>query len=202
MYTLLIDKQNEIWRRLLELYYPEGASVLDFTAGAATLHKGLPAKYRLTLCDKHEGNIVRDLITDSYEDLGQHDAAVFDPPCLVRRLSFDYPLRDKGTARGQWRSRRLERHVTNQSVSQFNDRLEALNIKAPSILKPQGLLFCKVMDVRFKDELVPHHFEVWKRLANFRLVDHGVYLRQGATTWGSKRHLQNLHGHWMVFRRL
>jgi hypothetical protein len=201
MFTVLIEKQNVIWQRLLDCYFPNGANILDFTTGTGTLHKCLDLqKYRLTLCDKHPGHIVKDLMLDDYDDLGLHDCAFFDPPCLIERVCFDYPTQSKGTSPTQWISRRLEHHVSNQSLEEFNARIVALNIKAPTVLKQGGLLFCKVMDTRHNGTFIPHHFNIWKTLTHFTLIDHAIYVRQGATTWESRHHLQNLHGHWMVFR--
>jgi hypothetical protein len=196
MFTLLLDKHSTIWRRLLELYFPDGTTIFDFTAGSARLHEGLPARYKLTLCDRHPPHIIRDLMRHWYTDLGRHGAALFDPPHLIKRESLDY----EGPS--AWRKRGLARHTTNQSLHEFNERVRMLNIKAPCVLKPGGLLFCKIMDPRYKGQLIPHHFTLWQLLTNFTLIDHAVYIRQGATTWSPKRNLQNLHGHWLVFRKM
>jgi hypothetical protein len=199
MYTLLLDNHQTIWQRLLGLYFPRGATIIDFTAGQAKLHVGLDPKYRLTLCDKQPGHVQRDLTKNDYADLGMHDAGLFDPPYLISRVSFDYPPDLARKSKGQWSRSSLSRHVENQSLQEFHERVEALNVKALQCVRQ--LLFIKVLDPRHKGELIPHSFDIWKTLTHWTLIDHAIYIRQGATTWTVKNHLQNLHGHWMAFRR-
>jgi hypothetical protein len=195
MFTVLFDKHSYILRRLLELYYPQGCSVIDFTAGQGRLHVDLPARYRVTLCDRAPGHQYRkDLTKDDYNDVGMHDCGVFDPPYLVQRLAFDYPAKKTQT----WR-RKVSRMSGNQSLEEFNERVRALNVKALQCVR--RLLLVKIMDPRIRGQLVPHHCTIWEALDCWRLIDLGVYIRQGATTWIIKKGLQNAHGFWMVFER-
>jgi hypothetical protein len=130
VFTILLDKHTDIWNRLLQLYLPAGGAILDFTAGKGLLHKKLdPSKYRVILCDKEplEGQVRKDLMADRYDDLGVFDAAVFDPPYLINRLSMNQPTRGK-----QWDDTGLGKHVSNQSLEEFNARVAMLNLAAPS----------------------------------------------------------------------
>jgi hypothetical protein len=36
MFTVQLDQHHAIWRRLLDLYLPEGGSILDFTTARAS----------------------------------------------------------------------------------------------------------------------------------------------------------------------
>jgi hypothetical protein len=150
----------------------------------------------------------RDLFQDSYEDLGQFDFGFADFPYLIGRSSFDYPSKQKVMSHSQgmygprsWGSTKLETYVANPDVATFNRRVQILNEKAAAIIKPGGLLFIKIMNPRHKKKLINHDVTFINELGHFVCEDRGVYIRQGATTWSTEDHLQNLNGFWLVFRK-
>lgn len=158
--------------------------------------------------------LVRDISKDQYDDLGQHDMALFDPPYLIGRDSFDYsakvvagelvPQQYQGAR--SWGGNGLSKYVANPDVETFNERVRQLNLKAPAVLKSKGLLIVKVMNPRYEGKLVEHDRNIRNILAdpttgNFEVEDVGIYVRQGATTWASENHLQNLNGFWLIFRK-
>ena len=212
-FTLFLNEQSKILLELLELYFPKvhrKVRVIDLTFGRGALWKQILAnpilrsKYRLTACDASPDSntvagvraIKRNLFTDDYTNLGKHDVATFDPPYLVARPSFDYETASKRS----W-SANLETHTSNPNLAVFNRRVEALKQKAPTFLKPGGLLLVKVMDPRSDGTLIPHHINITKTLSNsFQLIDLAIYVRMGPTTWKVRGHLQNLHGYWLVFK--
>jgi len=196
-------------RSLLELYYPRTpkVKVIDLTYGKGHLWKiitndpTLRRKYRVTACDAKPAsrNVKkRNLLTDNYSNLGRHNAAIFDPPYLIKRVSFDHPKK----TRNSWSSdRNPAKYTKNQSLQEFNHRVERLSEKAHTFLKPNGLLLVKIMDPRSDGILIPHHFNITKILSDrFELIDLGIYVRMGPTTWKLRGHLQNLHGYWLVFK--
>jgi DNA modification methylase len=210
-FTAFLEEQSRILRDLLEEFCPTGASVIDLTFGkgrlwAEILRKPwLRALYPLTACDASPDPaavggvqaVKKNLFTDEYGDLGLHDVAVYDPPYCVQRVSFDYGKVSKRS----WAAADLEKFTTNPSVEVFNYRVECLRQKAPTFLKLGGLLLVKVMDPRKDGRLIPHHINVVNTLApSFDLVEEGVYVRLGASTWQVPGHLHNLHGFWLVFR--
>jgi hypothetical protein len=227
LFSIFLDNHAEIWERLLEFYYPNGARVIDFTYGTGAIWWNIFEKkkvqYTVTRCDAapngkvlKEDVFTKDLTKDDYTGLGQHDAAVFDPPYLIGRSSFDYPNKSKvlnsnitGTqilamqyqGARSWAANKLDNYVANPTLEVFNQRVRGLNERAPTVIKDAGLLFVKVMDPRNDGSLVAHHVNIINALTNFQLIDLGVYIRQGATTWKVKGHLQNLHGYWMVFQK-
>ena len=81
VFTVFMDNHADIWERLLEFYYPQGAKVIDFTYGTGAIwwnifEKGKSDRYLLTKCDaapndkvKAEGVAVKDLTKDDYTDL-------------------------------------------------------------------------------------------------------------------------------------
>ncbi|MHB1910373.1 MAG: hypothetical protein ACYCQJ_16125 [Nitrososphaerales archaeon] len=225
MFTIFLDNHADIWERLLKFYYPEGAKVIDFTYGTGAMWWNIYEKeldYSVTKTDASpndkvlkEGVIVKDLTKDDYSELGIHDCALFDPPYLIGRSSFDYPNKSKvldsnvaGTqllalqyqGKRSWGANKLDNYVANPTLEVFNQRVEALNHVAPTVLCDDSLLFVKVMDPRHNGSLVPHHVNIINALTNFRLYDIGIYVRQGATTWKVKGHLQNLHGYYLIFQ--
>lgn len=235
-FTVSIANQADILVDLLEMYFPDGARVIDLTYGTGALWwkifetPRLNSSYRVTKCDAEpslEGDGIQklDLLQDDYSALGQHDAAIFDPPYLIGRPSFDYPASSKvlnsnisGTqvmamqfqGKRSWsakaRSKTMEgginRFVANMTLDVFNERLRGVARVAPAVLKEGGLLLVKIMNPRHKKKLVDHALAIKLALAqNFCLIDELVYIRQGATTWKVKGHLQNLHGYWLVFQK-
>ena len=206
-FTFFVDDQCEILTRLMELYYPHGAKVIDLTYGKGNLwkkiltDKTLRGKYRITACDAAPANrkvIKRNVLTDDYTNLGRHDCALFDPPYLIQRASFDY----EKVGRNSWSADPArEKYTTNQSLQQFNRRVKCLSEKAHTFLRPNGLLLVKIMDPRRDGTLIPHHINIHNLLsAKFELIDLAVYVRLGATTWKIKGHLQNLHGYWLILK--
>jgi hypothetical protein len=211
VFTLFLSEQPHILRELLEEFCPSGAKVIDVTFGRGRLwseilgNPGLRAKYPVTPCDACPDQkavngllaVRRNLFTDDYDDLGLHDVVLYDPPYLVDRISFDYA----GASTNSWAASDLERFTSNPSVDVFNLRTECLRRKAPTFLKPGGLLLVKVMDPRKAGELIPHHINVVNTLRpSFKLTEEAVYVRLGASTWQIPGHLHNLHGFWLTFR--
>lgn len=207
MFTILMDKQADIWRHLLEFYFPSGAKVIDFTYGTGATWWPTTSLYQITKTDAvpNDASVIRkDLTKDNYADLGLHDAGFFDPPYLIGRSSFDYPTsshRQGNIGKRSWGQNGLARFVANPTLDVFVERLNGLNSVASQTIKEGGLLFIKLMDCRKDGKLITHHITTTQKLTNFDLIDLAIYIRQGATTWESKQHLQNLHGYWLVFKK-
>ena len=206
-FTLFIDDQCEILKRLLELYYPHGCRIIDLTYGKGNLWNTmannpiLRRKYRITACDAAPTSRKvqkKNLLNDDYTSLGRHDCALFDPPYLIGRVSFDYAK----VGRHSWSADpNRAKYTANQSLDHFNQLLECLKQKAPAFLKPGGLLLVKIMDPRKDGTLIPHHVNITNILHDsFELIDLAIYVRLGATTWKLRGHLQNLHGYWLIFK--
>ncbi len=227
MFTITLDKHADNLERLLNLYFPKrkNVKIIDFTYGTGALEWNVndtcwccgQRHFVFTKCDKEPSPKlpdfkeihVKDLFTDDYSDLGLHDGALFDPPYLIGRDSFDYsakvshlgqliPMQYQG--KRSWGANRLEKYVANPTVEHFNRRVKHLNDKAPTVLKESGVLFVKVMNCYYKKHYIAHDVTITNLLTNFELIDKITYIRQGATTWTTKNHAQNLTGYWMVYR--
>ena len=227
MFTVSLANQADILQDLLELYYPQGASIIDFTYGTGAIYwnifekPGLSDNYRIMKCDaepslENEAIMKLDLTTDDYSNLGAFDIGVFDPPYL-KRPSFDYPNKSKVLSsniantqviamqyqgKRSWAAKKLNRFVANLTPEIFTERLKGLARVAPTVIKEEGLLLVKIMNPREKGAIWDHAFEI-KTVLNdkWKLVDELAYIRQGPTTWKIKGHLQSLHGYWLTFQK-
>src|SRR6266446_3420111 len=107
MFTISLENQADIVDKLLRLYYPEGADIIDFTYGTGAIwwnvfeNPSLNKRYQVTACDADPSPKLKepinklDLTESDYSHLGKHDIGVFDPPYLIGRPSFDYPSNEK-----------------------------------------------------------------------------------------------------------
>jgi hypothetical protein len=229
MFTVSLENQADIVEKLLQLYYPQGAKIIDFTYGTGAIWWNvfekpfLNEKYQITKTDAEPSTKLKepihtlDLTKDDYSQLGKHDIGVFDPPYLIGRPSFDYlsngKVLDSGIAGTQkvismgfqgkrsWSSTNLNKYVCNLTRSVFDERVDGLKIKADQTIKSEGLLFVKIMNPRNNGKIIDHVYTIKQKLQNFELMDELIYIRQGATTWKVKGHLQNLHGFWLIFQK-
>src|ERR1700722_13903203 len=101
MFTIQIDDQAQILERLLKVYVEPTARIIDFTYGKGGLWN-FKHTYDVVKCDKEpdEGDTKKDLCADDYTDLGMFQAGVFDPPYLIGRMKFDYPLNKGNLSQG------------------------------------------------------------------------------------------------------
>ncbi len=224
VFSVVMNTHDNIFVDLIQLYFPEGAKIIDFTYGTGSLYwkifesPYLNSLYKITCCDavpnpklKNLDNIIiKNLVKDDYSDLGFHDVGVFDPPYLIGRNGYDYSASvKKGNlipaqlqGKRSWSADELTKYTGNPSLSVFNERVLGLKQRAKQVIKPEGLLFVKVMDPRYEKKLISHHINIVNTLQpEYELIDHCIYIRQGSTTWKVKNHLQNLHGHWLILKR-
>ena len=152
--------------------------------------------------------LVRDIDTDTYTDLGVFDFLFADFPYLIgRQNAFNYSNKPGATSHNagltgpkSWSASELSTYVANPTVEAFNNRIKKLNEKAAEVMKPGGLLFVKVMNVRHEGELINHVVSFINLLTNFKQIDWGIYIKtSGSTTWKIKNHLQTLNGSWLIF---
>ena len=205
MRTILTQDHATILRDLILTYEldKEGNRLIDFTYGKGGLWKtDYPYRLSVTKTDgtpTAEDVIKKDIMTDSYADLGFHDAALFDPPYIYGHQVFNYqsPTSMQKQGKNSWGND--TRFSENKNPQQFIDRVKAVNIAANEVLKSDAWMFVKVMDVRFKGKLVMNHDLIEDNLTNFECYAIYVYYAGGAHTWRHKA--ETSHGYWMVFKR-
>lgn len=212
--------KDETEKRLLNEYYVKKYASKKATKMEESARKQFALAEAQTIVQRKLAQmidptvLVKDISKDAYVDLGKHDIALFDPPYLIGRDSFDYsakvvagelvPQQYQGAR--SWGGNGLSKYVANPDIETFNERVRQINVKAPTVLKQNGVLFVKVMNPRFEGRLVEHDRTIRNILAdpvtgNFMVEDVGIYVRQGATTFVTKNHLQNLNGFWLIFRK-
>ncbi len=88
MFTIVLENQADIVEKLLQLCYPEGAKIIDFTYGTGAIWWNifekpyLNEKYQITKCDAEPSSKLQepinklDLTEDDYSKLGYHDIGV------------------------------------------------------------------------------------------------------------------------------
>ena len=156
---------------------------------------------------------IKDINKDTYLEFGILDFGFVDFPYLIgRNNAFNYSNKKRypSSSHSQalygdrsWGTSKLGTYVANPTVKAFNDRVKKLNLRAAEVIRPGGLLFAKVMNVRYNGELINHYFTFIKELTNFKNIDGSTYIRtSGATTWKLPRNMQNINGFWLVFERL
>ena len=226
MFDVLHERSAEIIADLLQLYYPRGAKIIDFTFGTGALWwkifetPELCKKYKVTACDavpfdSKEAQAPRgfrvtkrNLLEDDYGDLGKHDVGLVDFPYRIGKPSSTKanegrPVAIQLMGPRSWAASKgdTSRFMYNESEESFNERADALNRKAPSCLKPRALLINKIMNVGDgKGRLVPHAYNCWRLLTNFELIEDPIYVRHDTGPYRRRGQLERIHGHFQIFR--
>ncbi len=226
MFDVLHERSAEIIADLLQLYRPSGAKIIDFTFGTGALWwkifetPELCKKYRVTACDavpfdSKEAQAPRgfrvtkrNLLEDDYGDLGKHDVGLVDFPYRIGKPSSTKanegrPVAIQLMGPRSWAASKgdTSRFMYNESEESFNERVDALNRKAPSCLKPRALLINKIMNVGDgKGRLVPHAYNCWRLFTNFELIEDPIYVRHDTGPYRRRGQLERIHGHFQIFR--
>lgn len=216
MRTLLTQGHAQNLRDLILNYKldKEGNRIIDFSYGKGG-YWNIDYAYR---CERvftdnkptAENVIQKNIVSDSYADLGLFDACIFDPPYLYGRQSFDYTARQKKgqnvviptalQGKNSWGSHGLDTFVSNKNPEEFTARAMAFSERAAEVLKSNGLAFVKVMDTRFKKELIDNHGIVIQAMKpKFKLDAICPYVKSGAMTWDNHTTPLVAHGYWLIF---
>jgi SAM-dependent methyltransferase len=189
----------ELLERML-LFYPRmpPERILDATVNVGRFWEGSPRKVTgLDIDPKHRPDVVADNRQMPFCD-ACFDVVVYDPP-----------------------------HVPNQGADRskdFNTRF-GLVLKSPAengynfshlyppfvgeafrVLKPEGILFCKIADYIHGHRFQWAHVEVIKAATavGFRACDCIVKIRKGpivSPRWKTAHHARRHHCYWLVFRK-
>jgi len=199
--SVLIGEQPEILKQILEFYLPKGSSILDITYGHGKLYQASgyvnfdeytiigndidpdsPAKHHLPFDD----------LPSLVDEYGKFDCVIYDPPYKYNEPSFILFKRPDY----DWSS--------NKTKWSINDQMESakiLNKILPMVLNPNGLLIVKIMDTRYKGELILNHSIIIDAFKNFELIDVIVYIRTLVGVFRNNRHSQTAHGYYLIFKR-
>jgi hypothetical protein len=195
----------------------EDVKMIDFTWGTGSMWKtDWKYKFQGIRCDAkptEDRVIKKDLLTDDYSEFFPCDAGWYDPPYLIGRhkQAFDHNSKVEGNGtlsvipaslqgpRSWAHEGQIDRFTGNLNEQEFIDRVKGLNRAAAQCIKPEGLLFVKVMDTRKNEFLFPAHIICYQELTNFRLYANCGYISIGSRTWRTK--YEGSFGYWMVYRR-
>jgi len=205
MLSVLFSEQFDNFRHILEFYLGPEAIILDTTYGHGKLWQNVnrtkttsnmwiiisndvdsksPAKYHYPIEDLH-------LIAKIH---GLFDAVIYDPPYkydVESYVFFQDPKKD-----ADWQPNKTKWSVLDQVQC-----AKKLNLSAPQLLKEDGLLIVKIMDTRFKRELILNHKIIMDMLTNFELIDLLIYVRLGVGVFKNANVAQVAHGYYLVFKK-
>ena len=192
MLTVLYGESADLLAHIVRFYAPTAPTLLDITHGRGTLTKKLtipvvgvdkdPTSRATIIADL--GNLPLD--ADSFR------LACFDPPYLygVQAMHMG-PVGQKA-----WNSSRSTLKVPADFVKLAADAAREL----ARVLIVGGLVIIKVMDSRFKGQLVRNHdiciaaFEQ----CGFRLHDVLIYIRTVTGSFTNTKSAQSAHGYYII----
>jgi len=197
--SVLFGEQFDNFRHILEFYLEDEAKILDVTYGSGGLwqsvnHTSVP-NYNLT---KNDIDLERE--TDyhlSFDDLEKieekpFDAIIYDPPYKYDSKSFALQNRPNY----DWKS-----NMTLWTLKSQIGCAETLNEVIPKILKKDGLVIVKIMDVRFKGKLIQNHQIIIDAFSNLELISEIIYVRLGVGIFKNKVSPQTAHGYYLIFQK-
>lgn len=173
-------KVSEAFHQLLQLHVPEGAKILDPTAGSRLLWKnilfedelnlGLGAPYDITFSDIKEGdgNLQQNLARarmDRPEWFDAFDCCVYDPPYLIGENETSDP-------------REGEYGTYAYSLADLEMYMGLVHTVIPSFLKPGGKLILKCSDqfVVPERKFYLHHYDwLTYMMRAFDIIDLMIY---------------------------
>jgi hypothetical protein len=226
MFDVQHERAADTVANLLQLYYPKGCKIIDFTFGTGSLWwkvfetPELAKKYIVTACDavpfkktkrakapKHFVVHKVDVINGSYSRFGLHDVGLVDFPYRIgkpsRKSKKDQAVAIQLKGPRSWAREDISRFMYNSTELDFWFKIMALNLKAPAALKPGGLLINKIMSVgNGNGGLAAHPYHCWHLLTNFILAEDVIYERSDTGPFRRNGQLERKHGHFQIYRRL
>ena len=198
MLSVLFGEQFDNFRHILEFYLEDNSKILDVTYGSGKLWLSVnaysPPKYNLIKNDIDSEQEVDYHL--EFEDLDKieespFDAIIYDPPYKYDTKSFSFHERPDY----DWKS--------NKSLWSLESQIgcaRTMNTMFPKLLKKDGLVIVKIMDVRVKGTLIQNHELIIKEFTNLELISEIIYVRLGVGVFKNKVSPQTAHGYYLVFR--
>lgn len=189
--------------------------IIDFTYGKGGLWEtDYPYKCQRIFCDaiSEDCNVLKkELGKDTYSDLRDIDAGIFDPPYKIGAESVDYTTKQKNgknvvvsvsnQGKNSWSAEgNLARFTSNITEQNFVDRIKSLEIACKQCMHKDSLLFIKVMNTRFKKRLIDNKQHCIANLPSF--VYHAEFIYQKALVPIWRHHNAIAHGYWLVMKMI
>jgi SAM-dependent methyltransferase len=194
--TVLLGESADNLAHLFRFYAGSADKLLDVTYGAGTLSKRVPVP--VVGVDKDPESSAQ-IIADSagplpFED-GSFGAAVLDPPYLYGAKAMHMgPVGQKtwSNVRSTWKN-----------PNELREMAARVGRELARLVAPDGVLFVKIMDSRYRGKLIRNHDIVTEALegVGFTLIDQIVYLRTVTGSFVNPRTAQSAHGYFLIFRR-
>lgn len=190
---------SELLERMLTFYPRKNPrKILDATVNGGRFWRG--SKRKVTGMDidpRHNPDIVADN-TDMPLDDGSYDVIVYDPPHIPNQGRDNQ--KDFGKRFGLVLKSSKENHYT------FSHTFPPFLKDAYRVLKPEGILFCKITDY------VHHHRYQWAHIelinaardVGFTACDCIIKFRKGPIVdpkWKTAHHTRRQHCFWLIFRK-
>jgi len=198
MLSVLFGEQFDNFRHILEFYLEDDAKILDVTYGSGKLWQSVnstsPPSYNLIKNDIDlEQEVDYHLQFDELEQISekQLDAIIYDPPYKYDSKSFTLLKRPDY----DWKTNKTLWTLESQKGS-----ARTLNDVMPKLLKDNGLVIVKIMDVRYKGKLIQNHQIIIDAFSNFELLSEIIYVRLGVRVFKNRVSPQTAHGYYLVFR--
>ena len=198
MLSVLFGEQFDNFRHIIEFYLNDESKILDITYGSGKLWMSVnntsPPKYNLIKNDIDQEQKVDYHL--EFSDLEQiiekpFDAIIYDPPYKYDEKSFS--LQDRVDY--DWKSNK-----TLWTLKSQRGCAETLNETLPKILKKDGLVIVKIMDVRVKGKLIQNHQILIDAFTNLELISEIIYVRLGVGVFKNKVSPQTAHGYYLIFK--
>lgn len=165
--SVLEGSANDALGQIISFHVPQGASVLDPTAGDRIMWgRHLAGFYNVTFHDKKEGQDLFSLLSDHPEYEQAFECIVYDPPYMVGVKESRDPRQNTygGYGHGEW------------SLRSF---MAAIHDPLSHLLKDDGLLILKCADQFVPDQRVLRlwHYDWMSALlsSGFEIADFYIY---------------------------
>ena len=191
--SVLEGRNSEVFRNILRFFAPPPKKVLDLTAGFGKFYEKIDrTQYDITMCDcRHLPNIdvVCDCRNPPFKE-NSFDVIVLDPPYQhVGTKAW------KRTGKGIFHYNYSKIPNQKYMMTLFNDK--ALS----SILKPEGILIIKIMDMIESSKPNWNHMKIVDILPSFKLEDLIIYKYRAIQDpkWKRIYHARKCHAYFMIF---
>jgi len=192
MLSVLFAESGDNLSRLLEFYAPTATLVLDVTFGGGTLTK----RARIPVIGVDRDPSTRPSVRADSRELPflNHSfaVAVYDPPYLYGSSAMHMgPIGGK-----TWNNTRS----TWKSPHELIQTSEAIARELARVLTSDGLAICKIMDSRYRGQLIRNHDIVADAFERhgFRVRDQLVYIRTVTGSYVNTVSAQSTHGYFLV----
>jgi SAM-dependent methyltransferase len=189
----------ELLERLLEFYPQEPPRcILDATANRGRFWKGSSRRvFGMDIDASHQPDLVGDNMRMPFRDL-VIDVVVYDPPHVP----------NQGTDRSKDFNRRfgLVLKSPKENGYGFSHLYPPFVLEAYRVLKPEGILLCKIADYVHDHRFHWAHIELIQAATKigFCACDCIVKVRKGPIVdpkWKTAHHARRCHCYWLVFRK-